>query len=340
RDVGAYGANQGISFAQDQDHGLCCVNNRALHNAYNFMHEGIAMIYSDNNNWAGDPSNSGTFPIVPLANYLGQYGDNQMPEVVSLHHQLARGGTRSRCSDQNIAAWERYDYRDVSGGDASTNVNATVVLFVMNDNFAFPGDILFDDGVSRTSDGYYSCANGSPSRGCGLRVSFPPGSVLSQLASSSPGANRACAKLLVHGATNSMSAAQSSAGASNPMDRLIYVNATPVPGGGAVEMLVPSGGWVMYGYQWPEPSRANVLTNAITFQQGGVKVPTITVYRHDGVNGDTNFNPLYPFKMRGSIDPNGNVIGGVHVSNLTYAIDIPIVTNAAFDMLLRSDASA
>jgi hypothetical protein len=96
----------------------------------------------------------------------------------------------------------------------------------------------------------------------------------------------------------------------------------------------------MYGYQWPEASRANVLTNAITFQQGGVKVPTITAYRHDGVNGDANFNPLYPFKMRGSIDPNGNVIGGVHVSNLTYAIDIPILTNAPFNILLRSDASA
>ena len=340
RDIGSFGANNGVQFAQDQDHSLCCVSHRELHNAYNFMHEGLPMIYSDGYNEAGSPSDPNTFPIVPLANYLGQFGDNQMPDICYLHNQLARGGTRSRWSDQNIVAWERYDYRDVSGGDASTNVDATVVLFAMNDNFGNPGDVLFDDGVSRTSDGYYSCANGSPSRGCGLRVSFPPGSVLSQLASSAPGANRACAKLLVHNATTSMSSAQSSAGAGIPTDRLIYVNATPLPGGGAVEMLVPSGGWVMYGYQWPEPSRANVLTNAITFQQGGVKVPTITAYRHDGVNGDANFNPLYPFKMRGSIDPNGNVIGGVHVSNLTYAIDIPILTNAPFNILLRSDASA
>ena len=340
RDIGSFGANNGVQFAQDQDHSLCCVSHRELHDAYNFMHEGLPMIYSDGYNEAGSPSDPNTFPIVPLANYLGQFADNQMPDIAYLHNQLARGGTRSRWSDQNIVAWERYDYRDVTGGDASTNVNATVVLFVMNDNFGNPGDVLFDDGVVRTNDGYYACYNGSPSRGCGLRVSFPPGSVLSQLASSSPGANRACTKLLVHSATASLSSAQSSAGASNPIDRLIYVNATPIAGGGAVEMLIPSGGWVMYGYQWPEPSRANVLTNAITFQQGGAKVPTITVYRHDGANGDASFNPLYPFKMRGSIDPNGNVIGGVHVSNLTYSIDVPILTNGPFNLALRTDASA
>ena len=39
----------------------------------------------------------------------------------------------------------------------------------MNDNFGNPGDIAFDDGVSRTSDGYYlvgtNTANGSEHRG-------------------------------------------------------------------------------------------------------------------------------------------------------------------------------
>ena len=54
----------------------------------------------------------------------------------------ARGGTRSRWSDQNIAAWERYDYRDISGGNAFTNADATVVLFAMNNNFGNPGDVL------------------------------------------------------------------------------------------------------------------------------------------------------------------------------------------------------
>ena len=34
----------------------------------------------------------------------------------------------------------------------------------------------------------------------------------------------------------------------------------------------------------------------------------IAVYRHDGTNGDPNFSPIYPFKMRGSVDTSGNVV--------------------------------
>src|SRR5438132_4145399 len=66
----------------------------------------------------------------------------------------------------------------------------------------------------------------------------------------------------------------------------------------------------------------------------------MTVSRQDRANGDANFNPIYSFKMRGSVDANGNVIGGQHVSNLTYAIEVPILTNAPFDIAMRCDASA
>ena len=343
RDFGAFQANQGVQFAQDQDSMYCCVSHRELHDAYNFMHEGLPMIYSDNYNFAGPPDNSQTFPIVPYANYLGQFADNQMPDICYLHHQLARGGTRPRWSDQHIVAWERYDYREVNNGDPYTNADATVVFFALNDNYGYPGDIMFDDGISRTADGYYACANGSPSRGYAIGVGFPPGSVLSQLASSSPGADRACSKLLVHSATINRNQALGTTNASNASDRLLWVNTTPPTGGGAIELVIPSGGWVMYGYQWPEPSRANVLTNAITFRQSRAPAPTVTVYRQDGPNGDTNFSPLYPFKMRGSVDANGNVLlapGEGNVSNLTYAISIPVLTNAPFDLALRCDASA
>lgn len=344
---GAFSAAMGVQLAQDQDQALCCVNHREMHNAYYFMHEGLPMIYSDNYNWAGPPSDPSTFPIVPYANYLGEFGDNTMPETCYLHHQLARGGTRPRWSDQNIVAFERYDYRDVDPATAYTNADATVVLFAMNDNYGFPGDVLFDDGVSRAPDGYYSCNNGSPSRGCGLGVGFPPGSVLAQLATTSPGGgdNRACAKLLVHGATTNLAQAQATANDPNPVNRLIYVNTTPPPGGGAIEFLVPSGGWVMYGYQWPEPSRANVLTSAITFRQAGQAVPSITVYRHDGTNGDPNFSPIYPFKMRGSVDATGAIVlapgeGNIPTMTNTYAIQIPVLTNGSFDINVRADASA
>jgi hypothetical protein len=331
-----YSAAQSVMFPQTQDAGSCCPVHQELQDAYYFMHEGLPMIYSDGYNHSGAPD---YFPTVSYANYLGEFSDNRMPEIAYLHNQLARGGTWSRWSDQNIVAFERYDYRE------STNPpDQDVVLFAMNDNFGNPGDIAFDDGITRTYDGYYGSTNGtyetSNSRNYGLCVGFPPGTVLAQLDTTSPGTNRAYARLLVHNATTSSQAALNSANDPNPINRLIYVNTTPPAGGGAVEFLVPTGGWVMYGRQWPEASRANPSTNAILFLQGGSEVSHITVYRHDGANGDPNFDPVYPFKLRGSVDPLGNVVTGPNVSNLTYAIDVPVVTNAAFDILVRSDASS
>lgn len=85
------------------------------------------------------------------------------------------------------------------------------------------------------------------------------------------------------------------------------------------------------------------MTNAIILTQGGAQVPTMTVYRQDGPNGQTNYNPLFPFKMRGSVDPYGNVLLATNegnVSNLTYAINVPVVTNAVFNILVNSDVSA
>ena len=275
---------------------------------------------------------------MPLANYLGEFGDNWMPDIAYVHNQLARGGTWSRWSDTNLVAFERYDYRE---GDSSNPQTQDVALFAMNNNFGYPGDETFDDGVSRTSDGYYGSITVSNSKQQGLAVGFQPGSVLSQLASSSPTGGRAYSKLLVHGATSSLSTAQSSANNSDPTQRLIYVGYQTIPsGGGAIELNVPSGAWVMYGYQWPEPSRANAATNAIILKQNGFEVPRISVTRTDGYDGDTNYNPLFPFKMRGSVDPYGNVLTGQNVSNLTYAIDVPVVTNAPFDIIARSDASS
>jgi glycosidase len=329
---GNYSAAQGVNFSMDQDYGYNA--NLGLEDAYLFMREGLPMTYSDGYNH----NSAGGTPVVSYANYLGEFGDNTMPETMYLHNQLARGGTSSRWSDQNIIAFERYDYRE-----GTSIQNQATVLCVINTKTGPSADITFDDTVGQTYDGYYGGQPITNNRAQGLAVGFPPGSVLVQLASSSPTGGRAYQKLLVHAATTSLSAAQADSSRTNldATQRLIYVSGQTIPaGGGAIELNVPTASWLMYGYQWPEASRANVSTNAIILKQGGVEVPRITVNRHDGANGDTNYNPSFPFKMRGSVDPYGNVIGGVHVSNLTYAIDVPIVTNANFDIIVRSDASS
>ena len=339
---GAIDPRQSVMFAQSHDASGSYAAHRELQNAYYFMHEGEAVIYSDGYNWSSPTFSGGTtnyFPSIAYANYLGEYNDNYMPDICYLHNQLARGYTNPRWSEYNLVAFERYDYREGNGSSPQTQV---VSLFVMNDKTSFPGDITFDDGVGQTFDGYYGGIAISNTKSQGLAVGFAPGSVLVQLASSSPTSGRAYQKLLVHAATNSWTAATNSSSVNNadPTQRLIYVGSQTIPsGGGAIELNVPSGSWVIYGYQWPEASRANPSTNAIIFKQGGVEVPHITITRTDGVNGDTNYNPLYAFKMRGSVDAYGNIIGGLHVSNLTYAIDVPIVTNANFDIISRSDSS-
>jgi glycosidase len=330
---GNFSAAQGVNFPMDQDYGYNA--NLGLEAAYLFMREGLPMTYSDgyNHNAAG-----GT-PVVSYANYLGEFNDNSMPETMYLHNQLARGGTSPRWSDQNIIAFERYDYRE---GSNTQPWNQAVALCVINTKTGASADITFDDNVGQNYDGYYGGLPITNSKQQGLAVGFPPGSVLVQLASSSPTGGRAYQKLLVHAATTSLSAAQAQPSITNPdsTQRLIYVGGQTIPtGGGAIELNVPTASWLIYGYQWPEASRANISTNAIVLRQGGVEVPHIAVTRTDGVNGDTNYNPIFPFKMRGGVDLYGNVIGGVHVSNLTYAIDVPVVTNAPFDIIVRSDAS-
>ena len=323
----AFSGQYSVLFAQSHDDGSA--THRELQEAYNFTREGLPSIYSDGYNQSGAPD---YFPRVANAPYLGEFGDNKMPDVAYLHHQLARGGTRARWGDADIVAYERYDYRD------STNTpDQTVLLFAMNDNYA--SAISFDDGAAQNGNGtYYDCFPVSSSKGQGLVVGFPPGSVLSQL-SDSPGKTNACSKLLVRKATNIPGDATSSVNAANPVDRMIYVGSqTLASGGGAIELKVPSGGYVMYGYQWPEAAHTT-KKDAITLRQNSTDAPRFTIYRRDGTNGDSGFNPTYPFKMRGSVDEYGNIIGGANVSDKTYAIDVPILTNAPFDIVVRSDAS-
>ena len=342
RDSGGLSAGVRVMHAQSHDNDFAA--HRELQNGYFFLREGVPLIYSDGYNKS--PSDGGTpFPRHANAPYLGEFGDNKMPDLAWLHHQLARGGTRPRWGDNDSVAFERYDYREP--GSAA---DQTVVLFAMNDNYGNPGDISFDDGVAQNDSGMPStCYPAQNSRGQGLVVGFPPGSRLRQMADS-PGKDRACPELLVRLATGNLADAQASANDPNPVNRKIYVGSqTLAPGGGAIEFKVPSGGYVCYAYQWPEASRVDATlisssgtvaaTDAIVLQQGGRAAPRLTLYRTDGKDGDAGFNPLYPFKMRGSVDLNGNVVVGNNFSNRTYSITVPIVTNGPMNLLVRTDGS-
>ncbi|MGH8596776.1 MAG: hypothetical protein ACREXT_08980, partial [Gammaproteobacteria bacterium] len=257
RDFGGFSAPTRVMHAQSHDSDFAA--RRELQNALYFMREGLANIYSDGYNKSQTCRDSGgAFPRHANAPYLGEFGDNKMPDLVTLHQQLARGGTRPRWSDSDIVAFERYDYREVAT-DPLNNPDATVVLFAMNDNYGFPGDTSFDDNVGQTTSGtFYECFPVENSRGQGLVVGFPPGSVLVQLADS-PGKDRACSKLLVRKATNILSEADSTKNNADPIERKVYVGTqTLFPGGGGIEFKIPSGSYVLYAYQSPEAVRSGV----------------------------------------------------------------------------------
>ncbi len=344
---GHFNAANRVMFVQSHDNGFYDPSHRPIELAYMFMREGIPVIYSDG--WrksANCTQCGGEFPRNANASYLGEFGDNKMPDIAYLHNQLARGQSTARWSDNDIVAFERRDNRE-----AGSQIDQNVALFVMNDNFCTSsggdtcGDVAFDDGVAQNDSGMPSTCYGAPtSRGVGLAVSYPPGSILVQMADS-PYKERACPRILVRNVTLNLAAAQASINASNPVDRLVYVGGQFVPpGGGAIEFKIPRGSYLIYAYEGPQASRpaSGVMSNnAITFVQNGVEVPRMTVRRSTGPDGDVNYNPLFPFKMRGSVDINGNVIIGSNISNLTYAIDIPVITNSnLFDILVRTDGSA
>jgi hypothetical protein len=341
---GPFNAANRVMYVQSHDNGYS--NHRELQLAYIFMREGIPDIYSDGWRLSSTCKEcGGEFPRNAYASYLGEFGDNKMPELVTLHGELARGGSRARWSDADVVAFERYDYREGTG-DTYNNPNLTTVLFAMNDNYGYPGDISFDDGVAQNDAGMPStCYPVQNTRGQGLVVSFPPGSVLAQLSTSAPGSERACPKLLVRYATNDKQYATDHSYDNPPYTRPIYVGSQTIPpGGGAIEFKVPSGGYVMYGYQPPEASRAvggAMNRDVVTLQQDGQIAPRMNLLRSTGPDGDVNYDPIYPFQRRGSVDIYGNVIGGNNFSNRTYSIDVPVLTNStSFNMILRCDASA
>ena len=177
-------------------------------------------------------------------------------------------------------------------------------------------------------------------------VGFPPGTLLTQLSSSGDvaGGNRAFHRLLVHGATTSLSTAQSTANDPNPVNRLIYVNTTPPAGGGAIELVVPSGGWVMYGDTMagteprqslpPTPSFSARAAFRCRTSRSIARTAPMVIPIMIRLSPSKCAAALIPTPAsRSSLPDEGNV------SNLTYAINIPVVTNAPFDILVRSDAS-
>lgn len=128
----AFNDATGISFAQSHDDDFA--NRRELQHAYYLTRRGIANIYTDGYFKAETLGESGgAFPRHANNPFLGQFGDNRLPNLLKINEHFARGEQIPRWSDQDVVAYERRDRRE---NFAMSEADGTVMLFMMNDNFA------------------------------------------------------------------------------------------------------------------------------------------------------------------------------------------------------------
>jgi hypothetical protein len=97
-------------------------------------------------------------------------------------------------------------------------------------------------------------------------------------------------------------------------------------------VIVPPGGYFVFGYRTPELSTL-WPESAITLRQNGVEVPRITVTRKDGPDGDQAFNP--------NGLSNRGYPAGTTPKALTYQTTVPVVKSGSpLTIIARADGSA
>ena len=128
---GGFSESVAVMHAQSHDNDFAA--RRELQHATYFTRTGLPLVYTDGNYHAETLGESGgAFPRHANTAFLGQFGDNRLPNIVYIHNHFARGSQASSFSDADYIAYERLDYRE---GHGSTTEQA-VLLFMMNDNFA------------------------------------------------------------------------------------------------------------------------------------------------------------------------------------------------------------
>ena len=264
---------QGVQYAQNQDSSGAYASHRDLQDAYYSIQQGIGVIYSDNYNQSGAPS---YFPTVADANYLGEYGDNQMPELRYLQNQLARGLKTPRWSDSDVVLFERYDNREGSEHRAAEPGGGSIRherLFMVSRRRQAATSVSSDERRSQRCLLRHSPIRAALAWWLDFRRApswrnWPPGRCTARIAHGpSTTAPRAPPSSCATPPPTSRSAQADRRRSQSRQNRAVYVGGqTLAPGGGAIECKIPAGSYVCYGYQWPEPSRA-ALSDAITLRR-------------------------------------------------------------------------
>jgi hypothetical protein len=153
---GAGGFSPGTTVMHAQSHDSDYAARRELQHAFYFTREGIGLVYTDGNYHAETLGESGgAFPRHANTAFLGQWGDQRIPNLTRFHQNFVRGYQKGAFGGSaDFVAYERIDKRENGG---MSDADGAVALVMLNDNFAA--------GVGQD-----------------FTTSFPPGSLLYQYA--------------------------------------------------------------------------------------------------------------------------------------------------------------
>lgn len=151
---GGFSAATTVMHAQSHDNDYAA--RRELQHAFYFTREGMGLVYTDGNYHAETLGESGgAFPRHANTAFLGQWGDQRIPNLARFHQNFIRGYQKGAYGGSaDFVAYERIDKR-VNG--SMSDADGATALIMVNDNYA-------------------------SGTGQDFTTSFPPGSLLYQYA--------------------------------------------------------------------------------------------------------------------------------------------------------------
>ena len=134
--AGGFATSLGVTHANSHDSDYAA--QKEWQHAYYMTREGMGLIYSDGYNKAETLGESGgAFPRHANTQYLGQFGDPRIPNILKIHNNFARGIQQGRWADGDYLAFERRDNRNPDGSTRSGNASDEITMvMMMNDNTA------------------------------------------------------------------------------------------------------------------------------------------------------------------------------------------------------------
>ena len=134
--AGGFAPSLGVMHANSHDSDYAAL--KEWQHAFYMTRDGIGLVYTDGYYKAATLGESGgAFPRHANTNFLGQFADPRIPNILKVHNDFARGLQQGRWSDGDYLAFERRDNRDKFGNTRSGTAAEEITMVAMyNDNTA------------------------------------------------------------------------------------------------------------------------------------------------------------------------------------------------------------